>query len=69
MFYKYRKIPSFNDTITQIEIMYDNFKKEVAKLSLQFAIEIPLPLKIIVHYGILPNIKLEGLKNFMEHQL
>lgn len=49
--------------------MYDNFKKEVAKLSLQFAIEIPLPLKIIVHYGILPNIKLEGLKNFMEHQL
>ena len=38
--------------------MYDNFKKEVAKLSLQFAIEIPLPLKIIVHYGIFTKYKI-----------
>ncbi len=58
LFYKYRKIPSFDDTITQIEVMYDNFKKEVAKLSLQLDIKIPLSLKIIVHYGVFTKYKI-----------
>ncbi|MDX3917429.1 MULTISPECIES: DUF2652 domain-containing protein [Olivibacter] len=51
LFYKYNNIPTFDDAITQVEIMYNNFKKEVARLALQFAIKIPLSLKIILHYG------------------
>ncbi|MCV9929752.1 DUF2652 domain-containing protein [Flavobacterium sp. LS1R49] len=58
LFYKYRKIPSFDNALTQIEVMYDNFKKEVARLSLQLAMEIPLSLKIIVHYGIFTKYKI-----------
>lgn len=51
LFYKYHKIPSFDDTIAQIVEMYNNFKEEVARLSIVLAMEIPLSLKIIVHYG------------------
>ncbi len=35
----------------QIEQMYNDFQKECKRLALQLAIEIPLSLKIIVHYG------------------
>jgi len=52
LFYKYHKIPSFDDTIAQIEVMYNNYRKELARLSLHLAMEIPLSLKIIVHYGV-----------------
>lgn len=51
LFYKYNDIPSFEETIDQIGSMYINFKKEIGNLSLQLAMEIPLSLKIIVHYG------------------
>lgn len=51
LFYKYDKIPSFDDTIAQIVEMYNNFKEEVDRLSIVLAMEIPLSLKIIVHYG------------------
>lgn len=51
LFYKYDKIPSFDETLWQIRLMYSNFKKELTRLSLQLAVEIPLSLKIIVHYG------------------
>lgn len=59
LFYKFKDIPSFEETKTQIEVMYDNFKKEVAKLALQLAIEIPLSLKIIVHYGAFTKYKID----------
>lgn len=52
LFYKSHKIPSFDETIAQIGLIYNNFKKEISKLSTQLAMEIPLSLKIIVHYGI-----------------
>ncbi|KFF25695.1 hypothetical protein IW16_12470 [Chryseobacterium vrystaatense] len=52
LFYKYNDIPSFEETIDQIGSMYSNFKKEIGNLSLQLAMEIPLSLKIIVHYGV-----------------
>lgn len=52
LFYKYHDIPSFEETIDQIGSMYSNFKKEIGNLSLQLAMEIPLSLKIIVHYGV-----------------
>ncbi|MCC9070552.1 DUF2652 domain-containing protein [Flavobacterium sp. F-65] len=58
LFYKYRQIPSFDDTIAQIVVMYNNFKKEVTRLSLQLAMEIPLSLKIIVHYGTFTKYKI-----------
>jgi hypothetical protein len=58
LFYKYGKIPSVGDTLAQIEVMYKNFKREAARLSLQFAAEIPLSLKIIVHYGAFTKYKL-----------
>lgn len=51
LFYKYDEIPSFDDTIAQIVKMYNNFKEELIRLSTVLAIEIPLSLKIIVHYG------------------
>ncbi|MCQ9639515.1 DUF2652 domain-containing protein [Chryseobacterium sp. WG14] len=51
LFYKYRKIPSFDDTLAQIVVMYKNFKKELGRLSLELTMEISLSLKIIVHYG------------------
>lgn len=59
LFYKFQDIPSFEETKIQIEVMYNNFKKEVAKLALQFAIEIPLSLKIIVHYGTFSKYKID----------
>ncbi|KFF15045.1 DUF2652 domain-containing protein [Flavobacterium hydatis] len=58
LFYKYHKIPSFDSTLTQIETMYNNFKKEVSRLSLQLTMEIPLSLKIIVHYGTFTRYKI-----------
>ncbi|WP_409416597.1 DUF2652 domain-containing protein [Flavobacterium sp. PS2] len=58
LFYKYHKIPSFGTTLTQIEVMYNNFKKEITRLSLQLSMEIPLSLKIIVHYGTFTKYKI-----------
>lgn len=58
LFYKYRKIPSFDDTIAQIVVMYQNFKKELARLSLELTMEISLSLKIIVHYGVFTQYKI-----------
>lgn len=58
LFYKYRNIPSFDDTIAQIVVMYNNFKKEVTRLSLELGMEISLSLKIIVHYGTFTQYKI-----------
>ena len=51
LFYKYQNLPTFEETLMQIEKMYNDFQKECKRLALQLAIEIPLSLKIIVHYG------------------
>lgn len=51
LFYKYQNLPTFEETLMQIEQMYNDFQKECKRLALQLAIEIPLSLKIIVHYG------------------
>lgn len=51
LFYKHGTIPTFDDVLDQIEIMYHNFKEELSRLSVKFSTEIPLSLKIIVHYG------------------
>jgi len=51
LFYKYHNLPTFEETLMQIEQMYNDFQKECKRLALQLAIEIPLSLKIIVHYG------------------
>ena len=51
LFYKYKNLPTFEETLMQIEKMYNDFQKECKRLELQLAIEIPLSLKIIVHYG------------------
>ncbi|WP_306354118.1 DUF2652 domain-containing protein [Flavobacterium sp. '19STA2R22 D10 B1'] len=58
LFYKYDQIPSFDDVIVQIVVMYNNFKKEVSRLSVELAMEIPLSLKIIVHYGLFTQYKI-----------
>lgn len=51
LFYKYHNLPTFEETLMQIEQMYNEFQKECQRLASQLAIEIPLSLKIIVHYG------------------
>ena len=51
LFYRYQNLPTFEETLMQIEKMYNDFQKECKRLALQLAIEIPLSLKIIVHYG------------------
>ena len=51
LFFKRSNLPTFEETLVQIEQMYNNFKKELERLSKQLAIEIPLSLKTIVHYG------------------
>ncbi|MGJ1265159.1 MULTISPECIES: DUF2652 domain-containing protein [Bacteroidota] len=51
LFYKYQNMPTFEETLVQIELIYGNFQKELQRLSQQLAIEIPLSLKTIVHYG------------------
>ena len=51
LFYKYHNLPTFEETLMQIEQMYYDFQKECQRLASLLAIEIPLSLKIIVHYG------------------
>lgn len=51
LFYKYKNLPTFEETLVQIEHTYKDFQKELQRLSKQLAIEIPLSLKTIVHYG------------------
>ncbi|PZO33683.1 MAG: DUF2652 domain-containing protein [Flavobacteriaceae bacterium] len=51
LFYKYRNLPTFQETLIQIEQTYSEFQKELRRLSKKLALEIPLSLKTIVHYG------------------
>ncbi len=51
LFYKYRHLPTFQETLMQIEQTYGEFSKELWKLSQQLNLQIPLSLKTIVHYG------------------
>lgn len=59
LFYKYHNLPTFEETLMQIDQMYNDFKKEIERLSKQLAIEIPLSLKIIVHYGEFTTYKID----------
>lgn len=58
LFYKKKHLPTFEDTLEQIEHMYEDFQKELKRLSTELAIEIPLSLKAIVHYGDFTNYKI-----------
>lgn len=51
LFYKYHQMPTFQETLMQIEQTYGEFCKELKELSEQLNLHIPLSLKIIIHYG------------------
>ncbi|QES87648.1 DUF2652 domain-containing protein [Rhizosphaericola mali] len=51
LFYKYGNIPTFVEIISQIKLIHENFKTEIERLSIKLMMDIPLSLKVIVHYG------------------
>lgn len=62
LFYKYLQLPTFQETLLQIEQTYLEFSKELQHLSEHLKMEIPLSLKTIVHYGAFTNYKIGKFK-------
>ncbi|OJV51825.1 MAG: hypothetical protein BGO31_08520 [Bacteroidetes bacterium 43-16] len=62
LFYKYHYLPTFQETLMQIEHTHLEFSKELQQLSEHLELEIPLSLKTIVHYGAFTSYRIGKFK-------